>query len=123
MSTPTHFYKDLIVWQRSIELIIEIYRLTKQFPKEEKYGLASQMERAAVSTASNIAEGYNRQHLGEYVHFLSISFGSCAELDTQITVAQKLPHLLRLDYTRAIQLLGEVSKMLRSMIEKMDQKR
>ncbi|MBI4281575.1 four helix bundle protein [Candidatus Uhrbacteria bacterium] len=104
-----------------MELVIEVYKLTKQFPQEERYGLASQMERAAVSDASNIAEGYNRQHRGEYVQFLSISYGSCAELGTQLEIAQRLPHLAHLDYKRAVSLLDEVMRMLWSMITKLKQ--
>src|SRR3989338_11366185 len=82
-------YKDLIVWQKSIELVIGIYKMTDKFPKSELYGLTSQIRRAAVSISSNIAEGYTRKHRLEYIQFLRIAFGS-GELETQIIIAKKL---------------------------------
>ena len=75
-------YKELLVWQKSIELVRNVYAATKQFPKEELYALSSQMRRAAVSVPSNIAEGYMRQGLGEYIQFLKIAEASAAELET-----------------------------------------
>lgn len=77
-------YKDLIVWQKSFELCLLIYRITKEFPKEELYGIVSQMRRAALSIPSNIAEGFSRHRKLEYIQFLHISFGSAAELETQL---------------------------------------
>jgi len=82
-------YRDLIVWQKSIELVIEIYHLTDLFPKSEIYGLTSQMRRCAVSIPSNIAEGYSRKHRQEYIHFIRIALSSGAELETQIVIAKK----------------------------------
>ena len=77
-------YKGLIVWQKSMDLVVEIYKITKILPKYETYGLADQMRRAAISIPSNIAEGQGRNSSREFVHFLKISRGSCAELDTQL---------------------------------------
>ena len=77
-------YKGLIVWQKSMDLVVEIYKITKILPKYETYGLADQMRRAAISIPSNIAEGQGRNSSRECVHFLKISRGSCAELDTQL---------------------------------------
>lgn len=76
----TQSFKDLIVWQKAYRLVLEIYRITKDFPKFEIYGLAQQMRRAAVSIPSNIAEGYGRKHKTEYRQFLSVAYGSLSEL-------------------------------------------
>ncbi|MEW6556501.1 MAG: four helix bundle protein [Elusimicrobiota bacterium] len=83
-------YTDLLVWQKSIELVKEVYIITKSFPKEEIYGLTSQMRRAAVSIPSNIAEGFLRQHKPEIIQFLYISLSSCGELHTQFLIAKEL---------------------------------
>ena len=86
-------HKELIVWQKAMEMVTEIYRLTRDFPKEEMYGLVSQMRRAAVSIPSNIAEGQGRQSKGEFRQFLGIARGSYAELETQIEIAKNLGFL------------------------------
>jgi len=93
-------YKDLIVWQRSIELSTEIYMLTALFPTEEKYGLISQMRKSSVSIASNIAEGRHRGTRKDYAHFLDIAFGSAAELETQLHISKKL---LNIDSQNSLQ--------------------
>lgn len=110
-------YKDLIVWQKSIELVKQIYLLVESLPKNETYGLSSQMTRAAVSIPSNIAEGYSRKNTKEYVRFLKISYGSGAELETQLIIAKEL--YKNLDCTAACSLLEEVMKMLNSLIQKL----
>ena len=83
-------YRELIVWQKSIELVVAVYNLTAKFPKEEAYGLTSQMRRSAVSIPSNIAEGRSRGTKKDFTQFLRISYGSGAELETQIIIAKKL---------------------------------
>ena len=83
-------YRDLLVWQRSIQMTIAIYRLTVSFPKEEQYGLTSQLRRAAVSVASNIAEGYGRGTRGEYKQFLGMARGSNYEVQTQLVITREL---------------------------------
>ncbi len=83
-------YRYLEVWQKSMDLVEAVYRLTVEFPKAEKYGLASQMQRAAVSVPANIAEGYGRTHRGDYTHHLSIARGSFAELETLVTIAVRV---------------------------------
>ena len=83
-------YRDLIVWQKSMDLVVEIYKLTKNFPKSEIYGLTSQMKRCAVSIPSNIAEGRRRGSRKDYRHFLIIAYGSGAELETQIEIVKRL---------------------------------
>jgi len=114
-----HSYKDLLVWQKSIELVAEVYKLTKNFPKDELYGLTSQMRRAAVSIASNIAEGRLRGHRKEFLHFLLNSYGSGAELETQIIISKKLDATKSLDYTHVDSLLDEVMKMLNAVVNKL----
>ena len=83
-------YKDLVVWQKSIELVVEVYRLTCFFPKDETYGIVSQIRRSSISIPSNIAEGFTRRYRKEYSQFISIAFGSGAELETQLLIAKKL---------------------------------
>lgn len=115
-------YRELIVWQKAMDLVKEIYLLTEKFPKDELYGLRSQMERAAVSIPSGIAEGYLRRHRKEYVQFLSASLSSAAELETQILICKSLNKFNHLDFTKAEFLLAEVMKMLYVMIERMSDK-
>lgn len=113
-------YKELTVWQRSIELVKEIYKLTDEFPKSEVYGLAIQMRRAAVSIPSNIAEGYLRKNRKEFLQFLRIAYGSSAELETQLIIAKDL--YATVNYQKADSLLEEVQKMLNGIIKKLENK-
>ncbi len=113
-------YKDLIVWQKAMILVKEIYLLTEYFPKDELYGITQQIRRAVVSIPSCIAEGYLRKHKKEYVHFLSISLGSAAELETQILICKMLPKFTQIDFTRTESLLTEVLKMLYVMTNKLE---
>lgn len=113
-------YKDLVVWQKSIQLVKLIYSASKDLPKEELYGLTSQMRRCAVSIPSNIAEGYKRKGLGEYLNFLSYAEGSAAELETQLIIVSEV--YSEVD-TREIQiLLQEVQKMLYALSKKIKTK-
>lgn len=116
---PIHSHKDLIVWQKGIELSKQIYLLTERFPKEEIYGITSQMRRAAISIPSNIAEGRNRGTRKDFVQFLRIALGSTAELETQIEIAKRLPQTKNLSYQEVDILLGEVSRMTMGMIKKL----
>lgn len=110
-------YKDLIVWQKSIEMVTDVYKLINLLPKNEEYALASQMRRCAVSIPSNIAEGTGRYYLKDYVRFLQISRGSVYELQTQIIIAQNLGYISDLELTNCINSkLNEVEKMLNKMI-------
>ncbi len=114
-ATVVRSYRDLIVWQKSIELVTEIYRYTQVFPKQETYGLISQLRRAAVSVPSNIAEGHARTSTGEYKQFIGHTMGSLVETETQIVIAEKLKYL---DTAVASNLLGrtdEIGKMLNSL--------
>ncbi|OGH59489.1 MAG: four helix bundle protein [Candidatus Magasanikbacteria bacterium RIFCSPHIGHO2_01_FULL_33_34] len=105
-------YRELIVWQKSIELVIEIYKLTNLFPTEEKFGLISQMKRCSISIPSNIAEGYARKNKKENAHFINISFGSATELETQIIISKKLNFINNNQWEKVDQLLLEVLRML-----------
>ena len=109
-------YKDLKVWQKSMDLVEEIYRITAEFPKSEIYGLSSQMQRAAVAIPSNIAEGQKRNHTKEFLQFLHISYGSGAELETQIEICKRLPKLNNFNYNEAENLLNEIMRMMNAMI-------
>lgn len=112
-------YKELIVWKKSMQLVKDIYLLTDQFPKEEIYGLVSQMRRAAVAIPSNIAEGYLRKHRKEFHQFLSISLGSAAELETQMIICESIPKFSKINFSVVKSLLVEVMKMLYVMLEKL----
>lgn len=109
-------YKELIVWQKAIELAITIYETTKTFPSSELYGLTSQTRRAAFSIPSNTAEGFCRGGKPEFRHFLQISFGSGAELETELTIAHQIKILQEKDYQDIMTKLSEIMKMLNKMI-------
>ncbi len=112
-------YKELTVWQKSVALAKLVYLLTENFPKSELYGITSQMRRAAISVPSNIAEGYGRKSTKEYGQFFSVAYGSALELETQVIISKDLK-LTEIDnFIKVEQLLGEVLKMLNSMISKM----
>ncbi len=112
-------HKDLIVWQKGVELSKQIYLLTESFSKKEVFGLTSQMRRAAVSIPSNIAEGRSRGTRKDFVQFLRIALGSASELETQIEISKKLPESEKHSYREVDILLDEVSRMLMAMIKKL----
>lgn len=111
-------FKQLIVWQKAIKLVKEIYNVTDEFPKEELYGLTSQMRRAAVAIPSNIAEGKKRRTKKDFLQFLRVADGSAAELETQIIIARSL--FPNINFLKAGLLLEEVQKMSISMIKKLE---
>ena len=112
-------HKDLLVWQRSMDLVETVYRLTGSFPAGEQFGLVSQMRRAAVSVPSNIAEGYGRQATGEYRHHVSIGRGSLLELETQILLARRLKYLQPADVEPVLKEIDEISRMLATLVSKL----
>lgn len=114
-------YKELIVWQKSIQLVKEVFILTENFPKSELYGFTSQMRRAAISIPSNIAEGSGRNSIRENIHACAIAYGSALELETQIIISKELKFNQEDKYLLVDQLLDEVLKMLNSMKAKMKQ--
>ena len=116
---PIRSFRDLIVWQKSLELVTMMYEITQGFPKEELYGLTSQLRRSAVSIPSNIAEGKCRKNKKDYIRFLNIAYASGAELETQIEVAKRLPRTKNFDYRKAESLLFGVMKMLNVLIRKL----
>ena len=113
---PIRNYTDLIAWQKAMTLTESVYRTTKTMPREELYGLRSQMRRAAVSIPSNIAEGQGRRTDGEFLHLLSISHGSVRELETQVMLANRLEFLTD-DHSRVVlEQCGEVGRLLNGLM-------
>ena len=92
-SGPVRSYRDLLVWQDSMELVVTIYRTTSKFPREERYSLVDQLRRAAISLPSNIAEGHGRSRTGDYLRYLSVAVGSLHELETQIQISRRLEYI------------------------------
>lgn len=115
----SHKYKDLIVWQKARALAIEIYRATEPFPKSEIYGLTSQLRRAAVSVASNIAEGQGRLTKGEFCHFLGQARGSLLEVETQLSIAVELDYMKDDQFSKLEGLSAEVQRLLSGPIDSM----
>ena len=115
-------FQDLRIWQIGIEVVKDIYILTKKFPKEELYGLTSQMRRSAVSIPSNIAEGFRRYHNKEYKQFLYIALGSCAELETQIIIANELDYINETNKTELIEKIKYICRMTVKLINKLQSK-
>jgi four helix bundle protein len=109
-------YRDLVAWNKAMELVTEIYRVTHRFPKEELFGLMSQLRRAAVSIPSNIAEGKGRLSKGEFRQFLGNARGSLAELETQILIAQNLDYLDEAETKRLLAMVEEVGKVLNGLL-------
>lgn len=110
-------FKELVVWQKGIELVQEIYKLVNDLPKSGLYGLSDQMRRAAISIPSNVAEGQRRKNIKEFLQFLRIAYGSSAELETQLILVTKL--YPKLGCSTALSLLDEIQKMLNSIISKL----
>lgn len=112
-------YKELKVWQKSVDLALSLYKAALKFPKDELYGLSSQIKRAAVAIPSNIAEGFTRQHTAEYIQFLKIAFSSGAELETQLLIANKLGFLSEKEFYGLSADLSEIMRMLNGLIQKL----
>ena len=115
-------YRDLKVWQEAMDLVVECYGITREFPKSETFGLSGQLQRAAVSIAANVAEGRSRQHTKEFLQHLSIAYGSLAELETHLQIAERLNYI---DSNRSKQLLDKAStigRMLNGLRKSLKQK-
>ena len=110
-------HKNLIVWQKSMELVTAIYVVTKTFPKEELFGIVLQMRRSAVSIPSNIAEGYGRVYDKETVKFLSVALGSASELETQLIISKDLDYIAIQEAQQLTKLTEEVIRMLAALIK------
>jgi four helix bundle protein len=115
-------YRELVVWQKSMQLTKTIYEISGGFPKQEQYGLTSQMRRSAISIPSNIAEGHNRDSLKEYLRFLSIAQGSVAELETQVCLAGLLNYIDLMQEQELLASIDEIGKMLRGLQMKLSEK-
>ena len=118
-----HSYRDLIVWQKAMELVAVVYELTELFPKSEIYGLISQMRRSAVSIPSNIAEGRRRGSRKDYRQFLLIAYSSGAELETQVEIAKRLSIIEHMQCEKIDGLISETMRMLNKMISSMNPKK
>lgn len=112
-------YRDLIVWQKSVDVVTLVYKLMKQFPDDEKYGLTSQIKRSSVSIPSNIAEGYGRNYTKDYARFLQIARGSLFEMQTQLQIAVNLCFINNGDLKEIKNLSIEIEKMLNVLIKKL----
>jgi len=112
-------YRDLIVWQKSMNMVVMVYNLAKYFPDEEKFGLTSQIKRSAVSIPSNIAEGYGRNYTKDYLRFLQIARGSLFECQTQIEIAVNLQFVDNNHVKEINEFAVEIEKMLNSLITKL----
>lgn len=110
-------YKDLLIWQKGIELVKEIYLICIDLPKDEVFGLQSQMKRAAISIPSNIAEGYGRNYTQNYIQFIKIARGSLLELETQIIISKELDFINEESFDKIINLITEENKMLNAFIK------
>ena len=116
-------YKELKVWQKSYRLCLDLYRITKKFPKEERYGLTSQIRRAAVSIPSNIAEGYGRKTTADYLRFLYIAYGSICELETQLLLSGDLNYANQENLKGLKDGIEEVERMHKALIKSLENKR
>ena len=117
---PIKSFKDLSVWQKSIDFVTSVYLLVKQLPKEETYALSDQIRRAVVSVPSNIAEGFGRKSTKEYIQFLYIALGSASEVETQIIIGQKIGYFQSID--KYIEDIIEIKKMLNGLISSLKRK-
>ena len=117
-----HDYKKLKVWNEAMDLVTEIYHLTKKFPQEEKFGLTSQINRSSVSIPSNIGEGAGRNSNKDFSNFLSFANGSSFELETQLLIAKKLNYIKDEDLNQIMNKIDKVQKMIYNLKQKLDNK-
>jgi len=110
-------FRDLNIWKLGLEIVEDVYKLTKFFPKDELYGLSSQMRRCAVSVPSNVAEGFTRKHNREYKQFLYITLSSCAELETQIEIAFKLEYIREEDKKSLLEKINHDTRMVMNLLK------
>ena len=112
-------YRDLIVWQKSVDLVTEVYKILRSFPEEEKFGLTSQLKRSCISIPSNIAEGYGRKYIKDYVRFLQTSRGSLFEMQTQFQISINLGFTTKKQINTILETSIEIEKMLNALIKKL----
>jgi four helix bundle protein len=113
-------YRDLVVWQKAMDLVVESYRATKTFPSEERFGLTNQIRRSAVSIPSNIAEGQGRAHTKEFLNHLSIAKGSLCELETQLEISFRVGFMPKSEQTPLMGLSDEIGRMLTVLRQKLE---
>jgi four helix bundle protein len=116
-------YRDLIVWQKAIDLCVDVHNVTLRFPKQEMFGLSSQLNRSAVSVPSNIAEGHSRRTTLDYIHFLSITRGSLNEVETQLTLAMRYEYFPPAEHHELLEQCGEVGRMVNGLIDALERRR
>ena len=109
-------YQELIAWQKAMDLVEEVYKVSRSFPREEIYGLTSQLRRAAVSIPSNIAEGQGRRTTADFLRHLSIAYGSLLELETQLLIATRLNYLAPVKCSEILKMAGEVGRILNGLM-------
>jgi len=119
-SVSVRSYRDLLVWQKSVDLVVVCYTNTQSLPRSETFGLAAQIQRSAVSVPANIAEGHGRKHLGDYLHHLSIARGSLMELETHLIVASRLGFIGKLDLESVLKRTDEISRMLTGLRKQLE---
>ena len=117
MAKGVNNFKDLKIWKVAIELVKKVYAVSSKFPKEEMYGLKSQMRRSAISIPSNVAEGFRRQHNNEFKQFLYISLGSCAELETQTIIAEELGYIDKGQTPKLFEDLDHICRMTFNLLK------
>ena len=115
-------YRDLEVWQKAMDLVVICYQMTKEFPKNEIYGLSGQLRRAAVSIPANIAEGRQRRHSKEFLQYLSIAYGSLAELETHIQIAERLNYINEIQNIKVLDKTAEIGRMLNGLRKSIEKK-
>ena len=116
------FYRDLLVWQKAMDLCVEVHNATLTFPKQEIFGLSAQLKRSVVSVPSNIAEGHGRRTTPDFIHFLFISRGSLDEVETQLTLAMRYNYLSQTDHDDLLERCGEVGRMLNGLIDSLERR-
>lgn len=122
MAQKIESFRDLIAWQKSMDLVDAIYTLTRAFPRQEMFGLVSQMQRAAVSVPSNLAEGYARRRTGDYIRFVDVSRGSLAELQTQAIISKRQGYITQADLDKLWPMLDEAARILYGLSEALQRK-
>ncbi|MBI5184588.1 MAG: four helix bundle protein [Nitrospinae bacterium] len=110
-------FKELDVWKKGIEIVDWVYKITDDFPREEKSGLAKHMQRTAISIPSNIAEGFARQHTKEFIQFCHVALGSCAELETQLIIASRRNYISTENFNKIEEYIDHTSRMLMNLIK------
>lgn len=117
-----HYYRDLLVWQKAMDLCVEVHNAALAFPKQEIFGLSAQLNRSVLSVPSNIAEGHGRRTTADFIHFLSISRGSLNEVETQLTLAMRYRYITQADHDELLGHCGEVGRMLNGLTDALERR-